>query len=65
MDTTANRTSDVRLLIGGELVAGADGTYPVHNPARPDEIALQAPAASHDQVNEAMAAAGHALAPDA
>lgn len=45
------------LFIGGALVPGADGSYPVHNPAHPEEVALEAPAASESQVDEAMAAA--------
>ena len=60
MDTTAIGTPDVRLVVGGELVAGADGTYPVRNPARPEQIVLEAPAASHDQVDQAIAAAKRA-----
>ncbi len=60
MDTTEEAAPDVRLVIGGELVTGGDGTYPVRNPARPDEIVLEAPAASRGQVDEAVVAASHA-----
>jgi acyl-CoA reductase-like NAD-dependent aldehyde dehydrogenase len=60
MRTTEQAQSDIRLVIGGELVGGADGTYPVRNPAHPDEIALDAPAASAAQVDEAMTAAHNA-----
>jgi len=45
------------LIIGGAPVAGAEGTYPVRNPAHPGEVVLDAPAASMAQVDEAMAAA--------
>ncbi len=46
-----------RLVIGGELTSGADGSYPVFNPARPDEIVLMAPMASPGQLDKATAAA--------
>ncbi len=60
MGTTEQVTTDVRMVIDGNLVTGDDGTYPVRNPARPDEIVLQAPAASLDQVDTAMTAARRA-----
>ncbi len=56
MQTTTAR-SGASLVIGGRLVAGDEGTYPVRNPARPDEVVLEAPSASLAQVDEAMAAA--------
>lgn len=59
---TAQATDEARLTIGGTQVAGEDGTYPVRNPAHPEEIALEAPAASLRQVDEAMAAARRAQA---
>jgi acyl-CoA reductase-like NAD-dependent aldehyde dehydrogenase len=60
MDTTDTARPEAQLVIGGELVAGAEGTYPVRNPARPEDIVLGAPAASPAQVDEAMAAARRA-----
>jgi len=53
--TTLEET--VPLVIGGDLVPGADGSYPVFNPARPDEIVLMAPMASTGQLDKATAAA--------
>ncbi|MGH9081678.1 MAG: aldehyde dehydrogenase family protein, partial [Acidimicrobiales bacterium] len=47
-------------MIGGVLVAGAEGTYPVRNPAHPADVVLDAPAASLGQVDEAMAQARRA-----
>jgi acyl-CoA reductase-like NAD-dependent aldehyde dehydrogenase len=52
--------TDPLLVIDGNQVAGAEGTYPVGNPARPGETVLDAPAASLGQVDEAMAAARRA-----
>jgi len=52
---TESRT--VQLAIGAAMVAGEDGTYPVSNPAHPDEVVLEAPAASLDQLDRAVAAA--------
>ncbi len=52
---TENRT--VPLAIGGTMVAGGDGTYPVTNPAHPDEVVLDAPAASPEQVDGAVSSA--------
>jgi acyl-CoA reductase-like NAD-dependent aldehyde dehydrogenase len=49
--------ASISLTIDGERVAGADGSYPVFNPARPDEIALVAPIASSGQLDQAVAAA--------
>jgi acyl-CoA reductase-like NAD-dependent aldehyde dehydrogenase len=45
------------LFLAGRWVAGDDGTYPVTNPARPAEVVLEAPAASMDQLDEAVGAA--------
>jgi acyl-CoA reductase-like NAD-dependent aldehyde dehydrogenase len=47
----------VCLTIGGHEVPGSDGTYPVFNPARPEESVFDAPAASPGQVDEAVRAA--------
>ncbi|HEV3280248.1 MAG TPA: aldehyde dehydrogenase family protein [Acidimicrobiales bacterium] len=60
MNTAERTRPDIRLVIGGELVVGAEGSYPVLNPAHPDDIALEAPAASPAQVDRAMAAARNA-----
>ncbi len=49
------------LVIDGAVVAGAAGTYPVTNPARPAEIVVRAPAASLAQVDAAVAAARRAF----
>ena len=54
---TAMIEERVPLAIGGRLVLGADGSYPVFNPARPDQVVLAAPAASPGQLDEAAAAA--------
>ncbi len=47
----------IPLVIAGEAVAGEEGTYPVLDPARPDEVVLLAPSASADQLDEAVSAA--------
>jgi acyl-CoA reductase-like NAD-dependent aldehyde dehydrogenase len=47
----------VGLLIGGDVVAGGRGTYPVTNPARPAEVVFDAPATSPAQLDLAVAAA--------
>jgi len=57
---TESRT--VQLAIGAAMVAGEDGTYPVTNPAHPDEVVLEAPAASLGQLDGAVAAARAAQA---
>lgn len=49
-----------RLLIGGEWVEGAEGTYDIINPAT-EEVVGQAPEASVDQANEAARAAQEAF----
>ena len=51
------------LIIDGAVVPGAAGTYPVTNPARPGEVVLHAPAASADQLDQAVAAARAAQGP--
>ena len=48
------------LTIGGKREPGAAGSYAVHNPARPAEVVLEAPAASLAQLNDAVAAARRA-----
>src|SRR6516225_5895752 len=48
------------LTIGGERQAGAAGSYPVHNPARPAEIVGHAPAADRAQLDAAVSAARRA-----
>ena len=48
------------LVIDGEEVAGAEGTYPVTNPARPAEVVLHAPSASPGQLDQSVAAARRA-----
>ena len=50
---TEDRT--VPLTIGASLVAGGDGTYPVMNPAHPDEVVLAAPSASLEQLGQRAA----------
>ncbi|MGO8871134.1 MAG: aldehyde dehydrogenase family protein [Acidimicrobiales bacterium] len=57
MSATNVEARPVRLVIGGAPVGGADGAYPVANPARPDEVVLEAPAASLDQLDQAVTAA--------
>jgi len=52
---TEDRT--VPLTIGASMVDGGDGTYPVMNPAHPDEVVLAAPSASPEQLDGAVAAA--------
>jgi acyl-CoA reductase-like NAD-dependent aldehyde dehydrogenase len=47
----------VGLVIGGDVEAGGNGTYPVTNPARPSEVVLEAPATSPEQLDRAVAAA--------
>jgi len=48
------------LTIGGRREQGAAGSYAVHNPARPGEVVLEAPAASLAQLDDAVAAARRA-----
>jgi acyl-CoA reductase-like NAD-dependent aldehyde dehydrogenase len=49
------------LVIDGTVHAGAAGSCPVTNPARPAEVVLNAPAASPQQVDQAVRAARRAL----
>jgi len=48
------------LTIAGRRAAGAGGCYPVYNPARPAEVVHEAPAASLEQLDAAVAAARRA-----
>jgi acyl-CoA reductase-like NAD-dependent aldehyde dehydrogenase len=52
--------ADYRLLIGGERVAGARGTYEILNPAT-EEVVGEAPEASVEQADEAAEAAAAAF----
>jgi len=66
MTTTADvkaLSAEAVLTIGGRPAAGAVGTYPVHNPARPGEIVGHAPTADRAQLDAAVAAA-RAAAPE-
>jgi phenylacetaldehyde dehydrogenase len=49
-----------KLLIGGELVDGAAGSYPIVNPAT-EEVVAEAPEASVQQAEDAARAAQHAF----
>jgi acyl-CoA reductase-like NAD-dependent aldehyde dehydrogenase len=51
---------DFRMLVGGDLVAGAGGSYDIVNPAT-EAVVGQAPEASTAQVDAAAAAAAEAL----
>jgi acyl-CoA reductase-like NAD-dependent aldehyde dehydrogenase len=53
----AETALEVGLVINGAEVAGEDGTYPVLNPVRPDEVVLIAPKTSPKQLDLAVAAA--------
>jgi phenylacetaldehyde dehydrogenase len=57
---TLSGEDDYRLLIGGEWVAGDDGSYPIVNPAT-EEVVAEAPEASADQARAAASAASHAF----
>ncbi len=50
-------TVPVGLVVGGEVVAGGRGSYPVTNPARPDQVVLEAPSATPAQLDDAVRAA--------
>ena len=50
-------TTHVGLVIDGDVEAGAAGSYPVTNPARPAEVVLDAPSTSPEQLDRAVAAA--------
>ena len=60
MGATQTEVRSVQLTIGGASVGGADGTYPVRNPVRPDEIVVRAPSASLGQLDQAVRAARRA-----
>jgi acyl-CoA reductase-like NAD-dependent aldehyde dehydrogenase len=53
-------TTHVGLVIDGAVEAGAAGSYPVTNPARPAEVVLDAPSTSPEQLDRAVAAARRA-----
>ena len=53
-------TTDVGLVIDGDVEAGGAGSYPVTNPARPAEVVLEAPSTSPEQLDRAVAAARRA-----
>lgn len=50
----------IGLVIDGEVVEGGDGRYRVTNPARPNEVVVEAPAASPAQLDRAVRAARRA-----
>ena len=50
----------IGLVIDGRVVPGDGAPYAVRNPARPGEVVLDAPAASLDQLDRAVAAARRA-----
>ena len=54
--------ADYRLLIGGERVAGARGTYGIVNPATEQTVG-EAPEASVEQAQQATEAAGRRVLP--
>ncbi|MGZ6975690.1 MAG: aldehyde dehydrogenase family protein [Acidimicrobiia bacterium] len=58
--TTLSGEESYRLLIGGDWVAGGDGSYPVVNPAT-EAVVAEAPEASADQARAAAAAAREAF----
>jgi phenylacetaldehyde dehydrogenase len=62
MATTISARDDYRLLVGDEWQAGADGTYPIVNPAT-GEVVGEAPEASVEQAQAAAAAAKAAFGP--
>ncbi|HSZ38082.1 MAG TPA: aldehyde dehydrogenase family protein, partial [Acidimicrobiales bacterium] len=53
-------TTHVGLVIGGGVEAGAAGSYPVTNPARPAEVVLEGPSTSPEQLDRAVAVARRA-----
>lgn len=57
MSTSGSR---IALAVAGKQVAGDAGTYPVHDPGRPAEVALEAPWSSLEQVDRAVVAAAAA-----
>jgi acyl-CoA reductase-like NAD-dependent aldehyde dehydrogenase len=60
IEPVADAADGAVLTIGGQAEPGAAGTYPVHNPVRPDEVVLHAPAASPEQVERGVMAAAAA-----
>ena len=60
-DTLPEGAIEASLLIRGERVAGARGSYPIINPAT-EEVVGQAPEASAEQITAATEAAAHAFA---
>jgi acyl-CoA reductase-like NAD-dependent aldehyde dehydrogenase len=58
--TASDTGLNVGLVIDGSEVPGEDGTYPVLNPIRPDEVVLHAPRASLRQIDAAVASARRA-----
>lgn len=60
MTETAAIMAATGLVIDGEVVPGEERAYAVSNPARPSETVLEAPAASPDQLDRAVAAARRA-----
>lgn len=56
LESTESSTWDVLLTIGGEAVAGSNGTYDVLNPST-EQVAGRAPQCSLDDVHRAIAAA--------
>ena len=50
------------LVIDGDVETGGAASYPVTNPARPNEIVLEAPSTSPEQLDRAVAAARRAQA---
>jgi acyl-CoA reductase-like NAD-dependent aldehyde dehydrogenase len=60
MNAMRTEVRSVQLTIGGAMADGEDGTYPVYNPVRPDELVVRAPSASLDQLDQAVRAARRA-----
>ena len=58
--TTTQFNDDFRVLIGGSWADGANGTYPIINPAT-EEVVGEAPEASAQQAQDAAAAAREAF----
>ncbi len=58
--TTTQFNDDFRVLIGGSWADGANGTYPIINPAT-EEVVGEAPEASAEQARDAAAAAREAF----
>ncbi len=60
MSTASDVQAVPTLTMDGQPVVGDAGTYPVHDPARPSETVLEAPAASAAQVDMAVRGAARA-----